>query len=149
MTKKSLLSLAQLGLTVKREREDKEREIQEEKRRVEEERQRIEEEKLRIRRVEEERRRIEEERQKVEEEMLRKERAKSELGRERSAILSNELEKFSSCVESYLGENCRLWEEGSISGPFINTVEEGEDGIYMDLLGQGAIKVTATFTVYT
>jgi len=34
MTKGSLLSLAQLGLTVKREREDKEREIEEEKGKV-------------------------------------------------------------------------------------------------------------------
>lgn len=79
-----MLSLAQLGLTVKREREDKEREIDEENRRMAEEKRRIEEEERRV------------------------EEARAELQKERDGILSNEYQKFFCFVQNHLRVNARL-----------------------------------------
>lgn len=150
MSPEYLLSLAELGLKITRRQENKKRKIEEEKLRVEEENRKIEEEKLRVeeenRKIEEEKLRVEEENRKIEEEHERMIHTRRELEIERKEILSNEFEKFYSTVESYLQENRCLHEDLLISNLYFNSVEEGEEGIFMD--GLGDIEVTVRFTLF-
>jgi hypothetical protein len=96
---------------------------------------------------EEEKRRVEEEKRRVEEEKRRVEEAKVKLGKERDAILSNELKKYFCSVEDHLRVNDRLLVENRLSYLFHNTVEKGEEGTYLEKGDLGLVKVTTTFTV--
>jgi hypothetical protein len=90
---------------------------------------------------------IEEEKRWLEEETRRIEKARVELEKERDAILSNELQKYLCCVREHLQENVRLSEKNSLYDLFRNSVEKGEDGIYMENAEFELVKVTTTFTV--
>jgi hypothetical protein len=95
----------------------------------------------------EEKRRVEEEKRRIEEEKRRIEEAKAELEKERDGILSDELKRFFCFVQNHLRENDRLLRQNSLSDLFLNSVEKGEEGIYMENAGSGLVKVTTTFTV--